>query len=109
MTAIQCQDTVLLTTDFDDCVKELRANQANFQAPLHVTIPPPRRFGVPCIRAHDLVVEYDEAQTTKTAVLTVLAKYGCRERQQDRDDSSAGPVPAKPLPDFVSVITTQMT
>ena len=56
MTAIRCQDTVFLTTDFDDCVQELRANQATFQAPLHVTVSPPgRRIGVPQIRVHDLV------------------------------------------------------
>jgi hypothetical protein len=34
MTIIRCQDSVFLTTDFDDCKKELRANQATFQHPL---------------------------------------------------------------------------
>jgi hypothetical protein len=43
MTHIRLQDTVFFTTDFDNCVDELRANHANFQAPLHVTIPPARR------------------------------------------------------------------
>jgi hypothetical protein len=110
MTAIQCQDTVFLTTDFDDCVKELRDNHASFQAPLHVTVcAPVLRVGVPQIRLHDLVVELDEARTTKAAVLAVLAKYGCRERRHSSDPFSGGPAPAKPLPDFGSVITTQMT
>jgi hypothetical protein len=99
MTAIRCQDTVFLTTDFDDCVKELRANQATFQAPLHVTVKPAGlRIGVPEIRLHDLVVEFDETRTTRAAVLAVLAPYGCRARPQDPDASPAGPVAATPSP-----------
>jgi hypothetical protein len=110
MTTIRCQDTVFLTMNFDDCVKELRANQAIFQPPLHVTVSPPGlRIGVPEIRLHDLVVEFDETRTTRAAVLAVLAKYGCHERPQDRDASSGGPVAPTPPADVVSVITTQMT
>jgi hypothetical protein len=109
MTPIRIQDTVFFTTDFDNCVNELSANYANFQAPLRVTIPPARRFGVPQIRAHDLVVEFDETRTTRAAVMAVLAKYGCHERPQDLDASLGGPVLSNPLPVFVSVITAQMT
>jgi hypothetical protein len=50
MTSIRLQDTVFFTTDFDNCVNELQANHAAFQAPLHVTITPARRFGVPRVR-----------------------------------------------------------
>jgi hypothetical protein len=109
MTPIRLQDTVFFTTGFDNCVNELSANHANFQAPLHVTIPPARRFGVPQLRAHDLVVEFDETRTTRAAVMAVLAKYGCHERPQDLDASPGGRVLSNPLPVFVSVITTQMT
>ena len=109
MTHIQCQDTVFFTTDFDACLKELSANSANFQTPLHITIPPGRRFGVPLIRAHELVVEFDETLTTRAAVASILAKYYCRERSQGWDASSGGPAPSKLAPDFVSVITTQTT
>jgi hypothetical protein len=110
MTPLRCHDTVFLTTDFDDCVNELRANHATFQAPLRVTYSAlARRVGVPQLRAHDLVVEFDETRTTRAAVVAVLAKYGCHERPQGSDASPAGPVPSNPIPDFVSVITTQMT
>jgi hypothetical protein len=109
MATIRCQDTVFLTTDFDNCVSELRASHAAFQAPLHVTIPAGRRVGVPRIRVHDLVVEFDETRTTRDAVASILAKYGCRERPQDADASPAGPAAANPSPIFGSVITTQMT
>jgi hypothetical protein len=95
MTTIRCQDTVFLTADFDDCVKELHSNRATFQSPLHVTIRPAGlRMGVPEIRLHDLVVEFDETCTTRVAVVAVLAKYGCRERPQGPDASLAGPVVA---------------
>ena len=87
MTPIRRQDTVFLTIDYDNCVNELRANHATFQAPLHVTIPPGKRFGGPRIRAHDLIVEFDETRTTRAAVVSVLAKYGCQERPQGRDTS----------------------
>ena len=107
MTPIRLQDRVFFATDFDNCVNELRTNHATFQAPLHVTIPPGRRFGVPQIRAHNLVVEFDETRTTRDAVLAVLAKYGCQERPQD-SDATLRSVPSKPPPDLVSVITTQM-
>jgi hypothetical protein len=107
MTPIRCQDTVFLTMDFDNCVKELRDNHATFQAPLHVTIPPGKRFGVPRIRAHDLIVEFEETRTTRAAVVSVLAKYGCQERPQNWDTSFAGPVvPAHSAPIFVGVVTT---
>jgi len=110
MTAIRCQDTAFLTTDFDNCVKELRANQASFQAPLHVTVSPPAsRVGVPQIRAHDLVVAFDETRTRRAAVVAVLAKYGCRERSQGSDASAGGTLPSNPPSGFLSVITTQMT
>jgi hypothetical protein len=109
MTHIRLPDTVFFTTDFDNCVHELRANHATFQAPLHVTIPPARRFGVPQIRVHELVVECDETRTTRATVVAVLAKYGCHERVQDSDASPGGPVSSNPPPVFVSVITTQMT
>ena len=98
MTHIQCQDTVFLTTDFDACVKELRANSANFQTPLHITIPPDSRFGVPLFRAHELVVEFDETRTTRAAVASILAKYDCRERSQGWDASSGGPAPRSRSP-----------
>jgi hypothetical protein len=81
---------MLFTTDFDNCVNELRANYATFQAPLHVTIPPARRFGVPQIWVHDLVVEFDETRTTTDAVVAVLAKYGCQERPLDSGASPGG-------------------
>ena len=100
---------MFLTTNFDACVEELRANSANFQTPLHITIPPGRRWSVPLIRAHELVVEFDETRAPRSAVASILAKYGCRERSQGWDASSRGPVHSKPTPDFVSVITTQMT
>jgi hypothetical protein len=61
------------------------------------------------IRAHELVVEFDETRTTRATVVAVLAKYGCHERVQGLGASSGGPVPANPPPIFVSVITTQMT
>jgi hypothetical protein len=110
MTAIRCQDTVFLATDFDNCVNELRANHATYQAPLHVTCRPPgRRVGVPEIRVHELVVEFDETRTTRATVVAVLAKYGCHEQVQDSDACPAGPVTANPPPFFVTVITTQMT
>ena len=109
MTHIQCQDSVFLTTDFDACVKELSADSANFQTPLHITIPPGKRCSVPLIRAHELVVEFDGTRTTRAAVASILAKYDCRERSQGWDASSGGPAPSKPAPDFVSVITTQTT
>lgn len=109
MTPIRLQDTVFFTTDFDNCVNELSANHANFQAPLHVTIPPARRVGVPQIRVHELVVEFNETRTTRATVVAVLAKYGCQERVQDSDAFPGGPVAANPPPIFVSVITTQMT
>jgi hypothetical protein len=109
MTHIRLKDTVFFTTDFDNCVNELRANHANFQAPLHVTISPARRVGIPQIRVHELVVEFNEARTTRATVVAVLAKYGSHERVQDSDASPGGPVPANPPPIFVSVITTQMT
>jgi hypothetical protein len=109
LTHIQLQDTAFFSTDFDNCVNELRANHATFQAPLHVTIPPARRLGVPQIRVHELVVEFDETRTTSATVVAVLAKYGCHERVLDSDASPGGPVPANPPPVFVSVITAQMT
>jgi hypothetical protein len=109
MTSIRCQDTVFLTTDFDTCVSELRASHAAFQAPLHATIPPGRRFGVPRIRAHDLIVEFDETRIPRAAVLSILAKYGCHERVPAWGASPGGAVPTNPAPLFVSVITTQMT
>jgi hypothetical protein len=109
MIPIRCQDTVFIATDFDNCVNELRASHATFQAPLHVTTPPARRVGVPRIRAHELVVEFDETRTTRATVVAVLAKYGCQERVQDSDASPGGPVPSNPPSCFVSVITTQMT
>src|SRR5262249_52629026 len=37
MTTIRCRDTVILTTDFDSSVNELRTSRAAFQALLHVT------------------------------------------------------------------------
>jgi hypothetical protein len=109
MTPSRLPDTAFFTTDFDDCVNELRANRATFQAPLHVTVPPARRVGVPQIRVHELVVEFDETRTTRAAVMAVLAKYGCHERAQDSDASPGRPVPANPPHAFVSAITTQMT
>jgi|SRR5947209_7479468 len=101
MTTIRCRDTVFSTTDFDNCVNELRANQASFQAPLHVTIPRSRRFGVPQIRVHELVAEFDEARSTRAAVVAILAKYGCHEGVQSSDGPCGGPVPSSPLPNFV--------
>jgi hypothetical protein len=99
MTPIRCQHTVFLTTDFDDCVKELHSNQAAFQSPLHVTVRPAGlRMGIPEIRLHDLVVEFDETCTTRAAVVAVLAKYGCRERAQGPDASLAGPIAPDPSP-----------
>jgi hypothetical protein len=107
MTPIRCQDTVFLTMDFDNCVKELKTNHAIFQTPLHVTIPPGKRFGVPRIRAHDLIVVFDETRTTRAAVVSVLAKYGCQERSQGWDTSFGGlVVPVHSLPIFVNVLTT---
>jgi len=94
MTPIRLQDTVFFTTDFDNCVNELRANHATFQAPLHVTIPPARRVGVPQIWVHDLVVEFDETRTTRASVAAVLATYGSHERPQDSDTSPGGPAPS---------------
>jgi hypothetical protein len=95
MTPIRCQDTVFLTTDFDDCVRELRAHHATFQAPLRCTCrPPASRVGVPQVRAHDLVVEFDETRTRRAAVVSTLAKYGCRERPQGGDTPPVGPLPS---------------
>lgn len=114
MTAIRCQDTVFFTTDFDRCVEDLRANQATFQTPLHVSVMSSgRRFGVPQIWVHELAVEFDEARTTRAAVVAVLAKYGCHERVPEEalssDRSYAGSVPSNPPPNFVFGITTQLT
>ena len=110
MTPIRCQDTVFHTKDFDNCVNELSANLAAFQAPLRVTgSPPASRVRVPQIRVHDLVVEFDETRTTRDAVVAVLAKYGCHERPQDSDASPRGQFPSNPSPVFVDVITSQMT
>jgi hypothetical protein len=81
MTPIRCQDIVFLTTDFDDCVNELRSSHATFQAPLHATCSPPdKRVGIPQIRVQDLVVEFDETRATRAAIVSILAKHGCRER-----------------------------
>ena len=110
MTPIRCQDTVFHTKDFDNCVNELSANHAAFQAPLRVTgSPPASRVRVPEIRVHDLVVEFDETRTTRDAVVAVLAKYGCYERPQDSDASPRGQFPSNPSPVFVDVTTFQMT
>jgi hypothetical protein len=105
MTPIRLQDTAFVTTDFDNCVKELGANHATFQIPLHVTIAPGRRFGVPQIRVHEVVVEFDETRTTRAAVVSVLARYGCRERPQGWYASPGVSLP----PGFLSVLTTQTT
>ena len=108
MTPIRCQDTVFHTKDFDNCVNELSAKHATFQAPLRVTSSPPAsRVRVPEIRVHDLVVEFDETRTTRDAVVAVLAKYGGDERPQDSDASPRGQFPSNPSPDFVNVITSQ--
>jgi len=110
MTAIRCKDTAFLTADFDNCVNELRANQATFQAPLHVTLSPPAgRVGVPQLRVHDLVVAFDETMTSRTAVVAVLDKYGCHERPQSSEGSPGGTLSSNPRPGLLSVITTQMT
>jgi hypothetical protein len=61
--------------------------------------------GIPQIRVHDLIVEFDETRTTRAAVVSILAKYGCRERPQGRDASPGGPLPSNRPPDFRSVIT----
>jgi hypothetical protein len=48
-----------------------------------------------------------ETRTTRAAVVSVLAKYGCQERPQGWDTSFGGPVvPVRSLPIFVSVLTT---
>jgi hypothetical protein len=95
---------------FDNCVNELSANHAAFQAPLLVTgSPPASRVRVPQIRVHDLVVEFDETRTARDAVVAVLAKYGCHERPQDSDASPRGQFPSNPSPFFVSVVTSQVT
>ena len=48
MTPIRCQDTVFHPKNFDNCVNELSANHAAFQAPLRVTgSPPASRVRVP--------------------------------------------------------------
>jgi len=110
MTPIRCQDTVFHTKDFDNCVNELSANLAAFQAPLRVTgSPPASRVGVPEIRVHDLAVEFDVTRTIRDAVVAVLAKYGCHERPQDSDASPRGQFPSNPSPVFVDVTTSQMT
>ena len=110
MTPIRCQDTVVHTKDFDNCVDELSANHAAFQAPLRVTgSPPASRVGVPEIRVHDLAVEFDVTRTIRDAVVAVLAKYGCRERPRGLDTSPRGPVPSDPSPVFVSEMTSQIT
>jgi hypothetical protein len=50
---------------FDNCVNELSANHATYQAPLRVTgSPPASRVRVPQIRVHDLVVEFDETSSS---------------------------------------------
>ena len=105
MTAIHCQDTVFLTTDFDACVNELQANQATIRAPIHVIVRPTGlRIGVPEIRLHDLVVDFDETRTGRAAVLAVLAKYGSRERQPDPGASLVGAVAVNPSPIFVAAV-----
>ena len=110
MTPIRCQDTVFHLMAFDNCVNELSANHATFQAPLRVTgNPPASRVRVPEICVHDLVVEFDETRTTRDAVVAVLAKYGCHERPQDSDASPRGQFPSNPSPVFVDVTTSQMT
>jgi hypothetical protein len=105
MNPIRLQDTVFFTTDFDNCVNELRANHATFQVPLHVTIPPGKRFGVPQIRVHEVVVEFDETRTTRAAVVSILASYGCHERPQGWYAPPGDSLP----PGFLSVLTTHTT
>jgi hypothetical protein len=66
-------------------------------------------MGVPEIRFHDLAVEYDETRTTRAAVVSILARYGCRERPQDGGASPGAPLASSRRPDLLSVITAQMT
>jgi hypothetical protein len=69
MTPIRCQDTVFHPMAFDNCVNELSAKHATFQAPLRVTgSPPARRVRVPQIRVHDLVVDREERQRLRVRV-----------------------------------------
>jgi len=110
MMRIRCQDTEFATINFDACEKELQVNQARFQTPLHLSSGIiTRRASVPCIRLHDLVVEFDETKTPRTRLLSLLLRYGCRERAQDAAAFTLDATSPKQPETWLSVITTEAT